>query len=90
MKDHGISINKNCPCTQRDCPIKGNCVLCVQNHLVHKRHIPECIQNMLRPAVKELADKMELTTSEVRPDQSFWAEFDKETFLEKTIEKHEN
>ncbi len=52
MKDHDISINEHCPCSQSDCPIRGNCVLCVQNHLEHKRHIPECIQNLLRPAVQ--------------------------------------
>jgi hypothetical protein len=88
MKDHGISINKKCPCTQKQCPIKGNCVLCVQNHLVHKKHIPECIQNLLRPAIEELTNKIELETSEARPDKNFWHKFNKEKFLEESKNKH--
>jgi len=90
MKDHGISINKHCPCSQPDCPIKGNCVLCVQNHLEHKRHIPECIQNILRPSVQSIADQMELRTIESRPTSQFWKELDKEEFLKKSIDRHTN
>jgi hypothetical protein len=90
MEDHGISINKHCPCSQLDCPIRGNCVLCVQNHLEHKRHIPECIQNILRPSVQSLADQMELKTTESRPTSQFWEELDKEEFLKKSIERHTN
>ncbi|MCK5705291.1 MAG: hypothetical protein KAI29_29275 [Cyclobacteriaceae bacterium] len=88
MKNYGISINEKCPCIQQECPIRGNCVLCVQNHLTHKRHIPVCIQNMLRPAVKELADKMEFATSDARPDKTFWTNFDKENFIQESIGKH--
>lgn len=55
MMDHGISLNRNCPCTQKFCPIRGNCVLCAQNHLEHRRHIPECIQDMLRDTVRTFA-----------------------------------
>jgi hypothetical protein len=90
MKDHGISINKHCPCSQMECPIRGNCVLCVQNHLEHKRHIPECIQNILRPCVQSLADQMELRTTESRPTSQFWKELDKEEFLKKSIDRHTN
>jgi hypothetical protein len=88
MKDHRISFNRYCPCTQSDCPIRGNCVPCIQNHLEHKRHIPECIQNMLRPAVQSLADQVELKTEDSRPDQEFWRDFDKDEFLKKSIERH--
>ena len=88
MKDHGISINEYCPCSQSGCPIRGNCVLCVQNHLEHKRHIPECVQNMLRPAVQILADQMELGTSDSRPTPEFWKQLDKEKFLKKSIDRH--
>jgi hypothetical protein len=88
MKDHGISTNKHCPCSQPGCPIRGNCVLCVQNHLEHKRHIPECIQNMLRPVVQSLADQMELETSDSRPTPAFWEQLDKDEFLKKSIERH--
>ena len=45
---------------------------------------------MLRPAVKELADKLELTTSEDRPDEAFWINFDTDRFLSKSIAKHSN
>ncbi|MCP4263138.1 MAG: hypothetical protein GY774_37360 [Planctomycetes bacterium] len=89
MEDHGILLNKKCPCTQKECPIRGNCVICIQNHLVNKRHVPECIQNMLREPIKELAKKMELSFSESRPDKIFWEEFDKEKFLRESLEKHE-
>ena len=89
MKDHKVSVNKNCPCTQTECPILGNCVLCVQNHLSHQRHIPECIQDILRPAVQELARQMELKTAEGRPEPGFWKTFDKEKHLTTSLERHE-
>ena len=88
MKDHDVSINKHCPCTQAKCPIKGNCVLCVQNHLEHKRHVPECIEDLLRPVVEKLASLVELNTSDARPCADFWTEFDCEGFLKKTLDKH--
>ena len=88
MKDHGVSVNKHCPCTQAKCPIWGNCVLCVQNHLEHKRHVPECIQDLVRPAVQVLAGLVELDTSDSRPDACFWADFDAEAFLKRTLDKH--
>jgi len=88
MKNHRISLNKYCPCTQPDCPILGNCVLCVQNHLEHKRHVPECMQDLLRPAVQALADKMEFQTDDRRPSADSWAEFDSKGFLKRTLAKH--
>ena len=90
MKDHGVSINKHCPCTQPDCPIKGNCVLCVLNHLEHKRHIPECMQNILRPVIQSLADQMELATSDSRPTPEFWGKLNKDEFLKKSIDRLRN
>jgi hypothetical protein len=88
MKDHRISLNKHCPCAEPQCPIRGNCVLCIQNHLEHRRHIPECIQNILRPAVQSLADQVELKTSEARPNESFWRDLDKGEFLKNSINRH--
>jgi len=88
MSDHGISFNKHCPCVTQQCPIRGNCVLCVQNHVVHKRHIPQCMQNPLRPIAQSLADQMELETSNARPSAEFWETFDKDDFLQKSIERH--
>ncbi len=67
MRDQKISVNKHCPCIQYDCSILGNCVLCVQGHLRHKGHIPECFQNLLRPQVEALAKYMEMKTEDSRP-----------------------
>ena len=90
MKDHGVSLNKHCPCTQAQCPIRGNCVLCIQNHLEHKRHVPECIQDILRPAVKLLADQMELAAEDARRSECFWRNFDVEEFVDKSIGRHDD
>ena len=68
MVDHGISMNKHCPCKQVHCPILGNCVLCVQNHLDHRGHVPECIQDLLRPNIEPLARMMELKVADGRPE----------------------
>ena len=88
MQDHKISLNRYCPCTQSQCPIRGNCVLCIQNHLDHKRHMPECIQNLVRPAIESLSKQVELKTSDDRPVTDFWDEFDCDAFLKRTFEKH--
>jgi hypothetical protein len=90
MTDYRISLNQHCSCTQVECPIRGNCVLCIQNHLEHKRHIPECFQNILRPAVKELADQMELQVDDIRPDAAFWSGYDKDDLIKRSLEKHQN
>ena len=88
MKDYKISFNESCPCTQKDCPIKNNCVLCISNHLEHKKHIPECVQNLLRQEITSLAKKLELKVSDERPTKMFWDKFDKKKFLEKSLNKH--
>jgi hypothetical protein len=67
MEDHGMSLNKFCPCTQTQCRIRGNCVICVQNHLDNKRHIPECFQNLLRDGIQSLARMVQFKTEEARP-----------------------
>ena len=88
MEDHGISLNKYCPCIQLQCRIRGNCVLCVQNHLDHRRHVPECVQNLLRAEVQSLAQMMELQTTDIRPDDAFWAEFDRDKRLKESMDRH--
>lgn len=87
-KDYEVSLNEKCPCTQQGCPIQGNCVLCVQNHIEHKRHIPECIQNILRPAVESLTKQLELQTKDGRPKPSFWKKLDKKAFVKKSFDRH--
>ncbi len=88
MQDHNISINKYCPCTQSQCPIRGNCVLCIQNHLDNKNHIPECIQNLIRPAIESLSKQVELKMSDSRPTAEFWSKYDCNDFLKRTLDKH--
>jgi hypothetical protein len=88
MKDHGISLNQKCPCVQLDCSILGNCVLCVQNHLEHNRHIPECFQNILRPAVESLARQMEFKTAEGRPESGSRSKEHKDRILLESIARH--
>jgi len=88
MKDFDISLNKFCTCTQGGCPIRGNCVLCVQNHLDHKRHIPECIQNLIRPEIQKLSAMVEYQADDTRPEKDFWDTFDKEKFIEESTGKH--
>ena len=88
MTDHDISLNRHCPCKQRFCPIRGNCVLCVQNHLEHRRHIPECFQDMLRDSIRTLADKMELKAEDARPDDAFWKTKAETDFLQRSLARH--
>jgi hypothetical protein len=88
MEDHGISLNKFCPCIQTQCRIRGNCVVCVQNHLDHKRHIPECFQDMLRDQIQVLAKMTELKTEEARPNPSFWEKFDRDKRLRESVARH--
>jgi hypothetical protein len=88
MEDHGLSVNKSCPCAQKFCPILGNCVLCIQNHLEHKRHLPECIQNMLRPTVQFMAAQMELKVDEGRPSDAYWQSIDRDEFVRKSSARH--
>ena len=88
MEDHEISLNKFCPCTQTQCRIRGNCVVCVQNHLDHKRHIPECLQDLLRDSVQSLAGMVQLKTEEGRPTPAFWETFDRDKRLHESIERH--
>jgi hypothetical protein len=62
----------DCPCVQKHCPVRGNCVICVRNHRLHRRHIPECLQPALRDLVAELAGKLELGVVEARPSPKYW------------------
>ncbi len=88
MKDRGISLNRHCPCIQVDCSILGNCVLCVQNHLEHERHVPECFQNMLRPAVANLNGLLELDTKEGRPKPGSRTKEHKKRILSESLARH--
>lgn len=88
MKDHRISLNRNCPCSQERCPIKGNCVLCVQNHLAHRRHLPECIQALIAEPVHRLMHLLEEEPLDRHPDEAFWEGLDVEKFVQESIARH--
>jgi hypothetical protein len=89
MKDYQISLNKKCRCTQNECPIFGNCVLCVQNHVEKGNHMPECMQNMIRASIKSLAEVVEFSCNDKRPQEGFWETYDKETMIQSSIKRHE-
>ena len=89
MKDYQFSLNHKCRCTQKDCPILGNCVLCVQNHVEKGNHIPECMQDMIRENIKSLAEIVEFKCDEKRPQEDFWESYDKEKLIKSSIERHE-
>jgi hypothetical protein len=63
-------------------------VICVQNHLDHKRHLPECFQNLLRDGVQTLARMAELKTGEGRPNPAFGKKFDRDKRLRESIKRH--
>ena len=88
MEDHGISVNEHCPCVQEQCRIRGNCVVCIQNHLTHGEHVPECIQDMLRDKFEPLAKMLELKTGEGRPNAAFWETFDRDGQPAKSVKRH--
>ena len=88
MKDHDISLNRNCPCSQAGCPIRGNCVLCVQNHLTHRKHLPECIQEILAEPVHQLLRLLEQVPDDRHPDATFWEALDVEQFVKDSLARH--
>jgi hypothetical protein len=50
--------------------------------------MPECIQNILRPAVKDLAALMELKVEDGRPDAEFWSTYDKDGLVKRCLDRH--
>jgi hypothetical protein len=65
-------LAEDCPCVQAACPIRGDCVQCVGNHRRHGRHLPECLQPLVRPLLEELAGKVELGVVDKRPTPELW------------------
>ena len=74
MKKEGDHLVDDCPCTQLACPIHGNCIQCVRDHREHKRHLPECMQEVLREQVAALAKQVEFGVVEQRPTPEYWAQ----------------
>ena len=88
MKDYKYSLNQKCSCSQKQCPIRGNCVLCVQNHVENRNHLPQCMQNMLRDNIETLSKMVEFGSSEKRPNENYWETYDKENFIKTSTERH--
>lgn len=64
----------DCPCTQIRCHRHGNCVECIRVHRTRQEHIPECLQDMFRTRIKELAALVEYDVLDLRRTPAFWDE----------------
>ena len=64
----------DCPCTQTRCHRRGNCVECIRVHRTRQEHIPECLQDMFRSRVKELAAFVEYDILDLRRTPAYWDE----------------
>ncbi len=67
MAQGSVNRIEDCPCQKTDCPIWGDCVACVRGHRRHGNHLPECMQDIVRPLIAALAAKAELGVAEQRP-----------------------
>ena len=64
----------DCPCTQIRCHRHGNCVECIRVHRTRQEHIPECLQDMFRSRVRELAALVEYGIRDLRRTPAYWDE----------------
>ena len=64
----------DCPCTQVRCHRHGNCVECVRVHRTRQQHIPECLQEMFRSRIRELAALVEYDIRDLRRTPAYWDE----------------
>lgn len=64
----------DCPCTQIRCHRHGNCVECIRVHRIRQEHIPECLQEMFRSRVIELAALVEYDVRDLRRTPAYWDE----------------
>lgn len=58
-----------CTCVNLICPWHGKCFECVMIHRVQGRHVPECLQHILRGKIAELARTAELEVLEGKPSK---------------------
>ena len=68
MENTPAVMAEDCPCLLVSCAIHGNCVECVRVHRAHRGHIPECMQEVLRECIAELAKQVELGVVDERPE----------------------
>lgn len=64
----------DCPCIQTRCHRHGNCVECIRVHRTRQQHIPECLQDMFRTRIKELAALVEYDVLDLRRTPAYWDE----------------
>lgn len=64
----------DCPCTQVRCHRHGNCVECIRVHRTRREHIPECLQDMFRDRIRELARLVEYDIRDARRTPAYWDE----------------
>jgi len=62
-----LCIAEDCPCLNVKCKIYGNCVECVRIHRINKNHLPECMGDIVRDLIKDLAGKVEFGVVDKRP-----------------------
>lgn len=61
------TIAHDCPCTNTNCAIWGDCVACVSGHRTARAHLPECMQDIIRDMIADLAAKVEFSVTDERP-----------------------
>lgn len=66
-----------CPCSQIRCEWHGKCFECVMIHRTKKRHLPECLQPIIRESVQDLAKTCEMGITDERPKKEHWDYLDK-------------
>ncbi len=64
----------DCPCKQVRCHRHGNCVECIRVHRTRKEHVPECLQDMFRDRIRELALLVEYDIRDLRRTPAYWDE----------------
>lgn len=62
-----------CPCPKNYCEWHGNCFKCVLIHRYHKKHVPNCLQSILKDKIETLAKaaELEVNEKELTPEE-FW------------------
>jgi hypothetical protein len=68
------ALVNDCPCIQTRCHRHGNCVECIRVHRTRQQHIPECLQDMFRTRIKELAALVEYDVLDLRRTPAYWDE----------------